>query len=90
MITTPKATRKYRSVLPSLIDSLNRGDFERRFLGESAPTLSIKQGPSISTFKMENELTRIRKQGEERTYQNGEYTVIVRKNITKRIRTPSS
>lgn len=86
MITTAKATRKYRHILPALINSLNKGDFESRFMGERAPTISINQGSSVNTRKMESELTSIRKQGETKTWQEGNYTVTRRKNITTRTR----
>lgn len=86
MITTPKATRKYKHILPALIDSLNKGDFESRFMGERAPTIAVSQGSSVNTRKMENELTTIRKQGETKIYQEGGYTVRKRKNITTRIK----
>ena len=86
MITTPKATRKYKHILPDLIDSLNKGDFESRFMGERAPTIAINKGSSVNTRKMETELTTIRKQGETKIYQEGGYTVRKRKNITTRIK----
>ena len=86
MITTPKATRKYKHILPALIDSLNKGDFESRFMGERAPTIAVSQDSSVNTRKMENELTTIRKQGETKIYQEGGYTVRKRKNITTRIK----
>ena len=86
MITTPKATRKYKYILPALIDSLNKGDFESRFMGERAPTIAINKGSSVNTRKMETELTTIRKQGETKIYQEGGYTVRKRKNITTRIK----
>ena len=86
MITTAKATRKYKHILPDLIDSLNKGDFESRFMGERAPTIAINKGSSVNTRKMETELTTIRKQGETKIYQEGGYTVRKRKNITTRIK----
>ena len=69
-----------------MIDSLNKGDFVSRFMGERAPTIAINKGSSVNTRKMETELTTIRKQGETKIYQEGGYTVRKRKNITTRIK----
>lgn len=70
-------TRKYKSVLPDLIDSLNKGTFERQYsaIGEAATDIPFimpggSAGSDLSLSKAERALEAIQAQGENRTFIN--------------------
>lgn len=87
-----KNTKRYRSILPEIVDSLNKGEFEQRFEfvggrpSEQLSTVHVVSVPGparTDTRIMETELTRIRKQGEARFFVDGRgRTVQQRKNLT--------
>lgn len=69
-------TRKYQSILPDLIDSLNKGTFEREYsaIGEAATDIPfLIPGAATDMSKTERELSAIRRQTaqEKKTYKDG-------------------
>jgi hypothetical protein len=81
-----KATSRYRSVLPAIIDSLNNQQFERQFsyMGQAAQQIPILS-PSINfdTKRMEGHLSAIRQNGSEQYYTDSKGRMI-RKRGNKR------
>jgi hypothetical protein len=64
-VFNPGATRKYRSILPEIVDSLNKGVFENNFgnMSEMAMHWGVGSGVSVDTSRMESHLYHIRKNG---------------------------
>lgn len=90
-IINKRSTRRYRRQLPGIIDSLNKGTFEDKYLRafESGETLQaqISQSPVlIDLSRLEQDVTEIKKQNATRYYQMGDTTLIVKGNVKRYIR----
>jgi len=93
-IILPKGkTSKYKSILPSLVDSLQKGTFEKNYMSMNAshvsdsPNVYIQSESSTAatdTSKMEDDLSAIRRNGERSYTTNGKGQTVERyKNITR-------
>lgn len=85
-------TKKYKSILPTLVDSLRKGTFERQFeqINGNAKTDSsviIVGGSGDSQqndiTSMESDISEIRKQGEKQYISTNEGLVMKYKNLTR-------
>lgn len=90
-IINKHSTRRYRRQLPGIIDSLNKGTFEDKYLRafESGETLQaqINQSPVlIDLSRLEQDVTEIKKQNATRYYQMGDTILIVKGNVKRYIR----
>ena len=85
-------TRKYRKILPDVIDSFNKGTFEDKYLkafdGSDELSVSLNaNGSNIDLSKLEDDVRSIRRQGEIKYYTlpNG-ITIMQRKNVKRIIK----
>ena len=85
-------TRKYRKILPDVIDSFNKGTFEDKYLkafdGSDGLSVSLNaSGSNIDLSKLEDDVRSIRRQGEIKYYTlpNG-ITIMQRKNVKRIIK----
>lgn len=82
-------TRKYRKILPDVVDSLNKGTFEDKYLNAFANSeglsISLNSNGSVDLSKIENDVRSIRKQNETRYYTMPDGTVIMQHKNVKRI-----
>ena len=85
-------TRKYRKILPDVIDSFNKGTFEDKYLkafdGSDELSVSLNaSGSNIDLSKLEDDVRSIRRQGEIKYYTlpNG-ITIMQRKNVKRIIK----
>lgn len=63
------STRKYRSVLPGIINSLNKGNFEQKYLHSyDTGTFNINMGQSLDTKELEDDVKAIKEQGTRKKY----------------------
>lgn len=90
-IINRRSTHRYRKQLPGIIDALNKGTFEDKYLRafESGETLQaqISQSPVlIDLSRLEQDVTEIKKQNATRYYQMGNTTLIVKGNVKRYIR----
>ena len=71
-------TRKYRRILPGIIDALNKGTFEQKYMGAyETGGLSIGMLNSSADLKtLENDVRAIKEQGERRYFTDGKGRVI--------------
>jgi hypothetical protein len=92
-IINKRQTRKYKKVLPDIVESLNKGIFEDKYINafKAADTLHVlvqqNNSPQINLSAIESDLHQIRKQ-KNMNYQilpNGDM-VIVNKNVTRIIK----
>lgn len=69
-IINRKNTSKYKRLLPQIIDSLNRGDFENKFANAySMPGINVEvQGGKNDLRNLEKEVLAIRKQGDKKYF----------------------
>lgn len=82
-------TRKYRKILPDVIDSFNKGTFEDKYLNAFGNSdrlnISLNSNNSIDLSKIEDDVRSIRRQNEIRYYTMPDGTVIMQRKNVKRI-----
>lgn len=88
-IISKKRTRKYKKILPDVINSLNKGTFEDKYLNAFASSdglnISLNSNGSVDLSKIEDDVRSIRKQNETRYYTMPDGTVIMQHRNVKRI-----
>lgn len=88
-IISKKRTRKYRKILPDVIDSFNKGTFEDKYLNAFANSdglnVALNANSNIDLSKIENDVRSIRKQNEVRYYTMPDGTVVMQHKNVKRI-----
>ena len=84
-----KRTRKYRKILPDVIDSFNKGTFEDKYLNAFANSdglsIALNANGSIDLSKIEDDVRSIRKQNEVKYYTMPDGTVVMQRKNVKRI-----
>lgn len=88
-IISKKRTRKYKKILPDVIDSLNKGTFEDKYLNAFASSdglsVSLNSNESMDLSKIENDVRSIRKQNETKYYTLPNGAVVIQHKNIKRI-----
>lgn len=88
-IINKKRTRKYRKILPDVIDSFNKGTFEDKYLNAFANSdglsIALNANDSIDLSKIEDDVRSIRKQNEVKYYTMPNGTVVMQRRNVKRI-----
>lgn len=82
-------TKKYRKILPDIIDSFNKGTFEDKYLNafsnSDGLSLSLNSNSDINLSKIENDVRSIRQQNEIKYYTMPNGVVIMQYKNIKRI-----
>ena len=87
-IINKRNTRRYKGILPDVIDSFNKGTFEDKYLnafGSLPDSYFIGIKSSIDLTRLEAEVAKIRKQGEVQYFLGSDGTIIELKGNVKRI-----
>lgn len=88
-IINKQRTKKYRNILPDVIDSFNKGTFEDKYLNAFGNSdrlnISLNSNNSIDLSKIEDDVRSIKKQNETRYYTMPDGTVIMQYRNVKRI-----
>lgn len=88
-IISKKRTRKYKKILPDVINSLNKGTFEDKYLNAFASSdglnISLNSNESVDLSKIEDDVRSIRKQSETKYYTLPNGTVVIQHKNVKRI-----
>lgn len=88
-IINKRKTRKYKRLLPDVIDSLNKGTFEDKYLNafgnSEGLNVSFNSNKDIDLSKIESDVQSIRKQNETRYYTLPNGTVVMQHKNVKRI-----
>lgn len=88
-IISKKHTRKYRKILPDVIDSFNKGTFEDKYLNAFANSdglsIALNANGNIDLSKIEDDVRSIRKQNEVKYYTMPDGTVVMQRKNVKRI-----
>ena len=88
-IISKKRTRKYKKILPDVIDSLNKGTFEDKYLNAFASSdglsISLNSNENMDLSKIEDDVRSIRKQSETKYYILPNGAVVIQRKNVKRI-----
>lgn len=88
-IISKKRTRKYKKILPDVIDSLNKGTFEDKYLNAFASSdglsISLNSNGNMDLSKIEDDVRSIRKQSETKYYALPNGVVVIQHKNVKRI-----
>lgn len=88
-IINKKRTRKYRKILPGVIDSFNKGTFEDKYLNAFANSdglsIALNTNGNMDLSKIEDDVRSIRKQNEVKYYTMPDGTVVMQRKNVKRI-----
>lgn len=88
-IISKKRTRKYKKILPDVINSLNKGTFEDKYLNAFASSdglnISLNSNGNVDLSKIEDDVRSIRKQSETKYYTLPNGTVVIQHKNVKRI-----
>ena len=86
-IINKRNTRKYKKVLPDVIKSLNKGDFENKYLDtfSAGANIVVAQQSQVNLATIENTLGDIKKQGDTRYFYGPNGDLIEVKGNVKRI-----
>ena len=88
-IINRRNTRKYRKALPDIIDSLNKGYFEDKYLNSlntGGITLSAEYGGGADLTRLESSVDDIKRQGETRYYSHDGYLIVQHRNVKRIIK----
>lgn len=89
-VINKRNSRKYRGIIPDVINSLNDGTFASKYMGlyDKMGQFAVDMSGSVVDLKtLENDVSAIREQGDERRYMDAQgNTVIIYKNLTRRIK----
>lgn len=89
-IINKRNTKRYKKVLPDVIESFNKGTFENKYLNAfaSSDNLNVElnsNSTNIDLSKIENDVQHIRKQNEVKYYALKDGTVVIQRRNVKRI-----
>lgn len=88
-IISKKRTRKYKKILPDVIDSLNKGTFEDKYLNAFASSdglnVSLNASGNVDLSKLEDDVRSIRRQNETKYYAMPNGVVVMQRRNVKRI-----
>ena len=88
-IISKKRTRKYKKILPDVIDSLNKGTFEDKYLNAFASSdglsISLNSNGNMDLSKIEDDVRSIRKQSETKYYALPNGAVVIQHKNVKRV-----
>lgn len=87
-VINKRNSRRYRNVIPDVINSLNDGSFADRYQKASASMAGLAVGMiGTDVSGLERDVAAIRKQGDETRYIDGEGNTVIRyKNLTRKIK----
>lgn len=89
-IINKKQTKRYKAMLPDIINSLNKGTFEDKYMSAFALSDKVnitldKSSTNIDLSKIESDVQRIRKQSETKYYVLPNGTMVIQHKNVKRI-----
>ena len=88
-IINKKRTRKYRKILPDVIDSFNKGTFEDKYLNAFANSdglsIALNANNAMDLSKIESDVRSIKKLNETKYYTRPNGSIVTQHNNVKRI-----
>ena len=82
-VINKRNSRKYRTIIPDIINSLNGGNFEQKYLNayNGGEDITISNAPSADLSDLKRDVNAIREQGERRTFTDDKGTHVVYRNL---------
>lgn len=88
-IINKRRTRKYKKILPDVVESLNKGTFEDKYLnafaGADGMNISLNNNARVDLSKIEEDVRNIRQQSETICYTLPDGSVVMQRRNIKRI-----
>lgn len=87
-VINKKSSRKYRDIIPDIINSLNRDTFAEKYMGayDAAGVSVTVNGRNPDLKELTQSVNDIRDQGRTRTYSDGRNTVEIYKNLKRTVK----
>ena len=90
-IINKRQTKKYRKVLPDVIDSFNKGTFEDKYLkafsGSDGMSITLNSGNNVDLTRIERDVRSIKQQNETHYFTTPDgFTIMQRKNVKRIIK----
>lgn len=87
-VINKRSSRKYRDMIPDIINSLNRDTFAEKYMGayDGAGVSVTVNGRNPDLKELTQSVNDIRDQGRTRTYNDGGNTVMIYKNLKRVVR----
>ena len=80
-VINKRNSRKYRTIVPDVINALNAGTFEEKYGNAYPQDIAVTSSPNADLTDLKRDVTAIREQGESRTYTDSRGTHIVYRNL---------
>jgi hypothetical protein len=80
-VINKRNSRKYRSLIPDVINALNTGTFEAKYGNAYPQDIEIASSPNADLYDLKRDVTAIREQGERKTFSDEKGTHIVYRNL---------
>lgn len=88
-VINKRSSRRYRRIIPDVINSLNNGSFAQKYMkayaGADGITLNVS-GESPDLRQLSDDVREIKEQNKRRVWNDGTGTVVMYKNLTRRIK----
>ena len=89
-VINKRNSRKYRRIIPDVINSLNRGTFAKKYLNAyntDGVNISLQQGSTPDLRDLKDDVREIKEQNRRRRYVDGNGNVVeIYKNLTRKIK----
>lgn len=80
-VINKRNSRKYRTIVPDVINALNAGTFEEKYGNAYPQDIAIASSPTADLSDLKRDVTAIREQGESRTYTDERGTHVIYRNL---------
>ena len=80
-VINKRNSRKYRTIVPDVINALNSGTFEEKYGNAYPQDIAVANSPTADLSDLKRDVTAIREQGESKTYTDERGTHIVYRNL---------
>ena len=80
-VINKRNSRKYRTIIPNVINALNAGTFEEKYGNAYPQDIAVASSPTADLSDLKRDVTAIREQGESRTYTDERGTHVIYRNL---------
>lgn len=80
-VINKRNSRKYRTIVPDVINALNAGTFEEKYGNAYPQDIALTSSPTADLSDLKRDVTAIREQGESRTYTDERGTHVLYRNL---------
>lgn len=80
-VINKRNSRKYRTIVPDVINALNSGTFEEKYGNAYPQDIAVASSPTADLSDLKRDVTAIREQGESKTYTDERGTHVIYRNL---------